>query len=234
MRRDFRFSTGKRVTARDFAHTVNRVLSPILDSPEAEGYSDVVGAQAVREGKARTASGVVARGDILTISLTRRDGVFMKRIGLECVLPEGTPVDAEGVTAPVPAAGPYYVSQFVPGRSVVLERNPLYRGERPHHVDRFVVDLTLDAPTILDAVERGDLDWGWLTTADYGARAEALKQRYGVNRSRFFVVPGTFLRMFVLNTESPLFRTTSGFGRPSTSRSTGRHCFASVGFSRAT
>ena len=203
VRRDFRFSTGKRVTASDFAYSVNRVLR--LDEV-ADAYSAVVGAQAVRDGNASTASGIVARGDTLTIRLTRPVGRFTSVIGFECVLPRGTPADPEGVKAPIAGAGPYYVSQFVLGRRVVLERNRFYSGARPRHLDRFVIDLTLGSPGVLDRVERGELDHGWVTNADYAPRAEELKRKYGVGRSRFFVTPGTFLRMFVLNTERPLFR----------------------------
>jgi peptide/nickel transport system substrate-binding protein len=38
------------------------------------------------------------------------------------------------------------------------------------------------------------------------ARADELRRRYGVNKSRFYVVPGNFVRMFVLNTSRPLFQ----------------------------
>ena len=42
-------------------------------------------------------------------------------------------------------------------------RNRFYRGTRPHHVDRFVVDLragTFD--DVLDRIERGQADWGYV------------------------------------------------------------------------
>ena len=59
-----------------------------------------------------------------------------------CAVPPTLPSNPEGVGA-FPGAGPYDISQYVRGRScVVLERNPFYRGLRPHHVDRFVVDFT--------------------------------------------------------------------------------------------
>ena len=40
----------------------------------------------------------------------------------------------------------------------------------------------------------------------WGPFVSDLTQRYGINRSQFFSVPGNFLRMFVLNTSRPLFR----------------------------
>jgi peptide/nickel transport system substrate-binding protein len=205
-----RFSTGARVTARSVAYTINRELNPTLNSPFAGDFKSIVGAQKVIDGRAGTASGVVPRGNTLVIRLTKPAGDFMQHVtagdGTFCVLPETAPIDPEGLKAPVPAAGPYYVAEYVPGERVVLERNRYYRGGRPHHIDRFVVDLTLDPPTILDRVESGELDSSFVTAADVGDRAEELKQKYGVNRSRFFVAPARALAAFVLNTSRPLFR----------------------------
>jgi peptide/nickel transport system substrate-binding protein len=207
LRKEFRFSTGARVTARDFAHTINRLLNPAMQSPFVQDLSSIVGAQAVIDGKARNASGVIARGDSITIRLRKPMSGFLSRLRNDlCVVPASVPIDPEGAKAPIPSAAPYYVSEYVPNERVVLERNRFYRGERPHHVDRFLVDLSADIPTVLDRVDRGELDFGWVPNNSFGTRAEELKQKYGVNRSRFFVEPDTFLRMFVLNTAMPLFR----------------------------
>jgi len=206
LRKGIRFSTGAPVTARSFAHTINRILHPTMKSRFRESFADVVGAQAVNDGKSTTASGIVARGSKLIINLTRPIGDFAARLVDLCVVPETLAIDAEGVKAPVPGAGPYFIAQYVPGRQVVLERNRFYRGERPHHVDRFVVDLTADAPTILDRVERGELDAGWVPNAEFASRAEEFRRKYGINKTQFFVVPATNLRMFALNTARPLFR----------------------------
>ena len=89
---------------------------------------------------------------------------------------------------------------------MLLKRNPFYGGNRPRHVSRFVVDLSGDAATVLDRVDRGDLDYGWVPNSVYGERAPEFRRRYGVNKSRFFSVPANNLRMFVLNTSRPLFR----------------------------
>jgi ABC-type transport system substrate-binding protein len=206
IRKGLRFSTGAPVTARDLVHTINRFLDPVMESPLAEDFVDIVGAREVREGKAPRASGVVGRGETLTIRLTKPVGDFTARMTSLCVVPRTVPVDREGVNAPVPSAGPYYVAQYVPGRRVVLERNRFYRGGRPHHVDRIVATLTDDAPTLLDRVDRGELDYAWVPAADYAGRAAEFRRKYGLGKTRFFSAPLHFLRMFVLNTERPLFR----------------------------
>ena len=44
----------------------------------------------------------------------------------------------------------------------MIERNPFYGGSRPHHVDRFLVDLRPSSPErVLDEIDRGDVDWGF-------------------------------------------------------------------------
>ncbi len=206
LKKGVRFSTGAPVTARSFAHAINRILHPTMQSPQATAFEDIAGARELIDGKAATASGVIARGSTLTVRLTRRVGDFTARLVGLCAVPETLRFDPEGVKAPVAGAGPYYVAQYVPGRRVVLERNRFYRGERPHHVDRFVVDLTADAATILDRIDHGELDYGWVPNADFASRGVEFRRKYGVNRSRFFVTPANNLRMFVLNTERPLFR----------------------------
>ena len=207
LRSGMRFSTGAPVTARDVAHTLNRILDPAMKAYAADFFSDIVGARAVSAGKTKTASGIVARGQVLTIRLTKPVGAFTARAGLAaCVLPYTVPADPEGVKAPIPTAGPYYVAEYVPGRQVVLERNRFYRGSRPHRVDRIDVDLTGDAATVLERVERGELDYGWLPTSDFATRAAELQRKYGLNRARFFAVPASFLRFFALNASRPLFR----------------------------
>ena len=67
IRKGVRFSTGSPVTARSFAHTINRLLNPTMKSPLAETFHDILGAQKVIDGKAETASGIIARGDTLII-----------------------------------------------------------------------------------------------------------------------------------------------------------------------
>jgi ABC-type transport system substrate-binding protein len=210
IRKGVRFSTGAPVTARSLLHTINRQLSPTMRAPLAIDYANIVGAQDVIDGKAKTASGVSARGNTLIIRLTKPEGAFLRvltaGLGGFCVLPENVPIDPEGVKAPVPSAGPYYVAEYVPGERVILRRNRFYRGERPHHIDRFEIDLTLDATTILDRVESGELDSSFVIAANFGDRAEELKRKYGVNRSRFFVAPTAALATFMLNMRRPLFR----------------------------
>jgi peptide/nickel transport system substrate-binding protein len=204
IRGDFRFNTGARVTARSFAHAIERVLDPKMQSPVAVAAEEIVGARADLDGSATSASGVQAKRNKLVIRLTKPVPDFLVRLTAPafCAVPTTLPIDAEGVGAPLPAAGPYYIAKYIPQREVVIRRNRFYRGTRPHHVDQFVVEIGDNADTALGKVERGEADWGEVPPDAY----EELGSKYGVNKSRFFVLPGNFVRLLVLNNARPLFR----------------------------
>jgi peptide/nickel transport system substrate-binding protein len=208
LRRGFRFSDGTPVQASAFARAINRTLAPGVESAGAQYTRDIVGAGAVRAGKSAAATGVVANGNRLVVRFTRPVADFPAQTTMPffCAVPPTLPSDPEGVGA-FPGAGPYYISEYVRGRRVVLERNRFYRGSRPHHVDRFVVDLGARTPEeVLDRIEAGAADWGLAPPPIYFDEDRGLARKYGVNRSQFFVKPGLVLRGYLLNTSRPLFR----------------------------
>ena len=64
-------NTGETLTAANYAAAINRVLNPKMQSPAVPfitGDNGIVGAQAVADGKAASASGVMAAGQKLTIT----------------------------------------------------------------------------------------------------------------------------------------------------------------------
>jgi peptide/nickel transport system substrate-binding protein len=199
IRADARFSTGVPVTARDFVHALERILG--FKGPV---FADLVGARQVLTGKATTLAGAVASGRTLRLSLTRPVPDLLARLSTLCVVPSTLPADPEGAKAPLPSAAPYYVSDYVAGERVVLERNRFYRGQRPHQVDRFAVDLKGQASAVAD-VMAGKLDYA-APTPHLSGQLLGLVKRYGVNRSRLFIATALANRMFLINTSRPLFR----------------------------
>ena len=138
----FRFSppSGERVTAQTFKATIERSTNPRTKSEFAAWFlRDVVGMAAYRAGKARHLAGVIARGDTLTIQLTRPSLDLTSRLAMPffCAVPTPTPIDPRGVRV-VPSAGPYHVASYIPGRRLVLRPNPNYTGTRPRRLDRIV------------------------------------------------------------------------------------------------
>jgi ABC-type transport system substrate-binding protein len=208
LRSGFRFSDGTPVQASAFARAINRTLAPGVESGGAQYTRDIVGAEDVQKGKTTSARGIVARGNTLIVRFKSPVPDFPARTTMPffCAVPPGLPSDPEGVGA-FPAAGPYYVSDYRPGERIVIERNPYYGGKRPHHVNRFLVDLRPTSPEqMLDEVERGDADWGRTLRDVLFDPARGLAEKYGVNKSRYFVVPGLSFRYYALNTSRPLFR----------------------------
>ena len=207
IRKDARFSNGKPVTARDFVHALERILDPTMKSTSVALFESLVGAEAMLDGTTKKLSGAVARGRVLTLRLTKPVADFVINLaGGFCAVPQSLPVDPEGAKAPLPSPAPYFVAQYVPGERVVLERNRFYRGARPQHVDRFVVELGVDIPTAFARVEDGSADYALGPPTYFVDNAARLARRHGVNKTQFFVVPAPGVRMFALNASRPLFR----------------------------
>ena len=208
LRSGFRFSDGTPVRASAFAHAIYRTLAPGMNSPGAQYTQAIVGAEDVLAGRRQTVTGVVARGNTLVVRFTRPVPDFAAQTTMPffCAVPPALPADPEGVRA-FPGAGPYYVAEYRPDQSVVILPNRFYRGTRPHHVHRFVVDQTApNTNEVLDRIERGDADWGRVPPFAYFDPARRLAAKYGVNRSQFFVKPSLVSHAFAFNVSRPLFR----------------------------
>jgi peptide/nickel transport system substrate-binding protein len=161
-------------------------------------------------------SGVVARGDALTIHLLEPLPDFISRLAQPafCAVPSSTPVDPRGVRL-IPSAGPYSVASFTPGQGVVLARNPNYRGRRPHRFERIELTPSIPSTRAVADIAAGRSD---LTTL-FGSSPRTLRaldlrlrRRYGAHslaaaagRQRYFVRPGLTLDFLALNTHRALF-----------------------------
>src|SRR5580765_4358804 len=80
LKKTFKFADGSPVTAKSFAYAMNRDLQPKMSSPAIDFMADIKGAQAVMDGKAQTASGIKAKGNKLSISLTKVGPDFLARM----------------------------------------------------------------------------------------------------------------------------------------------------------
>jgi ABC-type oligopeptide transport system substrate-binding subunit len=122
-----------------------------------------------------------------------------------CPVPPKLPVDPEGLV--VPGSGPYRVSEYVPGKRVALERNKYYGGLRPHHVNRFEVDVEpITHLELLRKIEGNEADWGWAAPPVYYDPTLGLVKEYDINKQRLFVRPGYTMRGYAFNMTRPLFR----------------------------
>jgi ABC-type oligopeptide transport system substrate-binding subunit len=209
LQQTYRFHTGARVTARSFADALNRNAQPELESPAIAYLREIVGAQAVVDGKAQSISGVrVLDRYRLQIRLTKPLGDFTARLTMPffCPILPNTPIDPRGIDNPA-GSGPYYVAERIVNQRVTLKRNPYYRGKRPANVDQVVWTAGLTKEACLAGVEDDRIDY----CATLGGLPETayrdLAGRYGINRpgGQFFVSPQLDTWWLAFNHERPAF-----------------------------
>jgi ABC-type transport system substrate-binding protein len=198
IRSGLRFNTGEPVTAATFAAVFNRNLNPKLQSPSVAFIGDVKGAQAVIKGRAKTASGIVVKGNRLSVTLVASAPDFLARVAMPffCAVPLDTPVPLTANS--LPSAGPYYIANRTPNRQIVLQRNPNYRGPRPHHVDSMTVTVNANFNQSLLQVRSDEADYdmyGFPPTA-----TSQLGKQYGINKGRFFVHDSNSINYIAINT----------------------------------
>ena len=200
-----RFSNGQRVSAASFAAALNRDANPKMQSPASSFIIDIVGAQEMLAGKAPSLSGVKVRGSHLLVTLKAPAPDFLARIAMPffCGIPSNMPLDSNGVEEPA-SAGPYYVAERSPNKSIVLKRNPYYKGKRPHNVNQIVYSIGNSLEAIRLRVEQGATDY-----AAQGIPPAAwteIANKYGVNKGQFFVRPILGVNYLSLNHDRPIFK----------------------------
>jgi ABC-type oligopeptide transport system substrate-binding subunit len=207
LRKTFRFHTGAPVTAASFAAAFDRDANPRMQSPARAYMHEIVGANAVIAGKAKTISGVRVLGPYrLQIRLTKPLGDFRARLTMPffCPLLPNTSVDPAGIDDP-PGSGPYYIAERIPNRQVVLRRNRFYRGGRPANADEIVMTI-MSGEACRVAVEEDRIDY-----CQSGISSDAYREiasKYGINRpgGRFFVSPSLSTWFFAFNHDRPAFK----------------------------
>jgi ABC-type transport system substrate-binding protein len=110
-----RFSDGSAVTAAAFKRAFERAASPDQGSPAIAFMHDVAGADERNEGKASAVSGVTAKGQTLTIRLTRANPTFLAEIAMPffAAVKPSMAIDRQGISV-YPSAGPYRIASASP------------------------------------------------------------------------------------------------------------------------
>ncbi len=209
----FKFNTGEPVTAATFQHSLERDLNPkqasyfgaVFLAPFIKGASDFKGKPGEH------VSGITVSGDQLTIHTTQKDGSMVQKLStpFACAIPNDTPVDPKGVHT-IAGAGPYYISDFTPNRSIVLKKNPNYTGDRPAYADEIdYSQLTIDPNQGTLEAKSGELDY--INDAVVPAQNAQLNAQYGPNGTdggpqRFYVTPAAVVSYLALNTARPTFK----------------------------
>jgi len=205
VRSGLKFSDGSAITAAAFKRALERAADPNQGSPAIAFMHTVVGADARNENKAKSISGVTAKGQKLTVKLTQADPTFLAEVAMPffAAVKPSMPINPKGENV-YPSGGPYRIVSRDVGRQVVLERNKFYKGSRPSNADRIVITVLTDQAQSFLQTKAGqvDYDMGGLPATAH----QELFNKYGVNKSRYFVNPGVNVFYVALNTNRPAFK----------------------------
>jgi ABC-type transport system substrate-binding protein len=204
LKKTYKFSNGGQVTAANFKYAFDRDSNKTMSSPSTTFMEDIVGEKAANAGNGHI-SGIKAIGKWkLQIKTTKVAPDLLARMTMPffAAIPTNTPITADGVGAPRASCGPYYYASWDKGRQIVMKRNTFYKGPRPSNPDTIVenIGIALDAQRL--RVERGDTDIAGFPPA----QSAELRDKYGVNKGRFFVKGQAVFWYLNFNHDQPLFK----------------------------
>jgi peptide/nickel transport system substrate-binding protein len=203
IRSGLKFNNGKPVTAASFQRAFERVLSPQMYAQYGcFDYIDqfVVGGTAFADcadgGKNATAnhiSGISAKGQTLTVHLTKPNATFVNIMAMQwfgAIMPNMPYTSSDSGILTYPSAGPYYLATNQPDNLTVLKRNKYWLGEhmqRPANPDTIVIHTypDSDGEAAVLQTQAGEIDMDMAgVPADQTAK---LAQQYGVNKSVYHI-----------------------------------------------
>jgi ABC-type oligopeptide transport system substrate-binding subunit len=194
-----KLSNGQPVTAANFKAAFDRNADPKMQSPATAFMDDVVGADKT------PVSGVRVQGNHLVVTLKRAAPDFLARVAMPffCAIPTNLARDPNGVETP-PTAGPYYIASREPNKSIVVKRNPYYKGKRPHNVNQIVYTVGNSQEASRLRVEQAQTDYagGGVPSASYAEIA----QKYGINKGQFWVKPQLGVAYLAFNHDRDIFK----------------------------
>jgi peptide/nickel transport system substrate-binding protein len=199
----------REVTAQDFISAIQRLYYDKEIPSYGQQYADLIaGARRFGAGKARRISGLAAPDTrTLTITLDQPAGDFLSILALSMFAPvPGEYAASYAVGANydghVVGSGPYTPDTYIPGKTVVLVRNPNWDAAtdplRKAWVDRIQVKLGVSISSIQRAIEREEADLS-LSSHVPQARIDALRADPQRSR-RLSVNPSGWLWHLVLGT----------------------------------
>ena len=206
VRRNVKFQNGDPVTARDFAYTYNRSLLPATASGTSFFLADIKGADAVLNGKAKTATGIKAvDAYTLRITLAHKAGYFAAEISRWPAWVVDSKViakDGKGWIAPGKniGSGAYRLTGQVGDSQYTFSANPTYYLGAPS-VKQVKVSAVGDSTAAVARYQAGEFD------AVVGLSAAAILQVKAnpTLRSQFHSTPIERTVWLAMNNKKPPF-----------------------------
>jgi peptide/nickel transport system substrate-binding protein len=209
LRPGLKYSDGTPVKASDAKFAIKRIFD--TNSKGIPLYTNIVGADAYESGKAKDISGIQANdktGQIVFHLITPYDA-FDFELGLQFAapVPQDSPLKYDP-SHPIPATGPYYFTNIVPGKSWTEERNPFWDKNNAKilpdlpggHVDKITSTVVANQSSATTEVEQNKADA--LTDPPPTDRLGEVESRYA---DRFRKQPTVSTYYFYMNTQQPPF-----------------------------
>jgi peptide/nickel transport system substrate-binding protein len=205
MRKGLKFSDGTPLKASDFEHTIKRVLN--LESGATGFFVIIEGAEEYVEAGKPDAdiSGIETNDETgeVTIKLTGPDGTILNVLAMNFagVVPGDTPF--ENLSAdPPPGIGPYTITESVPNREFVMERNKNFNipGIPKGNIDTITTKIVKSAERQTQDVISGKLDF-----MQDPPPADLLPQVKAEYSDRYKDQPSVNTYYFFMNTKVPPF-----------------------------
>jgi len=157
----FQPPVSRKVTAADFKYSFERMIKTPR-APAAPCYKGIVGAKAFMAGEAKSVRGFKAVDDAtVQIKLRAPDLSFLNALSMECcdVVPrEWVEKWGKEFGRHPLGTGPFVFRKWVPGREIVLDRNPNYWEPGRPYLDAIDCQLSLSPSTAIRKLQRGEID----------------------------------------------------------------------------
>jgi peptide/nickel transport system substrate-binding protein len=207
MRTGVRFSppVDRQVQPSDIKFSIERLFR--IDSGGVGFYTGIAGATQYEKSRQGGISGIVANDKTHTIvfHLTQPDGTFLEYMAIPFAfaVPVGTPNrDISTVSRWRIATGPYLISQYTPGQSITLVRNPNFHQWTKYtpngHLAKIQITVGTNPEEAMNQISDGQLDWYFEAVPP--DRLAQLKAQFP---SQVHVYPRNDITYFLLNTRKP-------------------------------
>ncbi|MDH4344938.1 MAG: ABC transporter substrate-binding protein [Thermoleophilia bacterium] len=198
LERGFKFSDGTNVTSANYKRAFDRALNKDMQSPASSFLDDLASYRAPNP-------------TTFIVVLKKNAPDFLARMSMNffAPVPVNTPINPDGITKPL-STGPYVLREWNQKTSALAVRNPFWKNNQApfnkagfkNYVNEYRWVVGADPATQQLQCEKGEADICGFPPAN----ARDLSEKYGINKSRFFVKRQTVLWYLAMNTSQPLFQ----------------------------
>ncbi len=170
LRRDIRFSNGRKVSAQDVKYSFERVLSPGTKAPLTWVLDRIEGARDFMAGKTESVSGIqIVNDHTLTIKIQKPFGPFLSLLAMTTayIVPreEVARLGQDFSSQPI-GSGPYVLKEWKHGRQLILTAREDYFDGRPKLNGIFYRIIPEDLTAVME-FETGHLDVLLIPASEY-------------------------------------------------------------------